>query len=719
MAQVNYNFEEKHYGKEVYIFFDEFDKKDLSLVGGKGANLGKMTKAGFPIPYGFCVTTEAYKEFISFNKLSEYIIEVIKGASLENINEIGSKIRKTIEEAEMPENISLEIVSSVKKVGVDNFYAVRSSATAEDLAFASFAGQQDTYLNIIGDESLLKAVKKCWASLFTDRAILYRLQNNIEHEKVQMSVVVQKMVMPEPISPLGIDIFINMLPVIKGIKANEKSKLLKSAAGRIYADIAGILKLKKLRTKYSLILANADALMGEALEELIQREEFESWISGEKPNIKPFLKYITPIAAKIVKNIAFSNLDGTVEFMNNYIGQREKKAKEKVFKAKQGIEKYEVGNIYEDLKIILPRLAPGIIAFKLLEKLEFKLLGTNHYINAIVKGLEGNITTEMGLLTGDLADMVRQSESLISELKNDDYKTLISRINNLNGHDEFKEKFNSFINKYGVRAPGEIDIARDRWIEDPEPLTKSILAIANTSKKGIHREEYKETVRKAKIAAEDMIKEIHAKHGKIKAARTKRLINVLRNSLPIREHHKFLMMRLCMIFKRELLEEARILVEKDNLVEAKDIFYVGFDELYEAILNNKNLEELVKQRKEDYEHYKKLRAPRVITSVGEEIKAGYKDKDIPEGALAGIPVSSGVIEGIAKVITDPSKAVLNKGEILVAPFTDPEWTPLFINAAGLIMEVGGVLTHGTVVAREYGIPAVVGISDATKTIKTG
>lgn len=865
--------------KKYILFFDEFDKKELPLVGGKGANLGEMTKAGFPVPYGFCVTTEAYKEFIRCNKLSEFIKENIKDANLENIDKIGNKIREKIEQLEVPEGVTQAIISSFNKAGAYNAYAVRSSATAEDLAFASFAGQQDTYLNIKGEKALLNSVRKCWASLFTDRAILYRLQNKIEHEKVNMSVVVQKMVLPdksgimftadpvsghrgiisidasyglgealvsglvspdiykykksimkiqskdisdkklaimpvesggtkkveitgkkstsqvmkdsqikklaelgmkiekhygcpqdiewciendkfyivqsraitslfplpaplpkddkahiyislnhiqvmtEPISPLGIDIFVNMLPVTNGIKVQEKCRFLKSASGRIYIDITDLMRLKKIGEKFSSVLKNADALMSEALAELTKREDYETWIKGNKPNIKSFLKYITPILIKVVKNFFISNTEGTVDFINNYIKNREKEAAEKVFNSKQGIERlktiYQVGNLYKDSKIIIPYLAPGMIAFKELEKFESKLLGTNHYVNEIVKGLEGNVTSEMGLLTGDLADMVRESKSLISELENEDYRTLVLRINNLNGYEKFKESFNAFIDRYGVRASGEIDIAKDRWIENPEPLVKSILAIADTSKEGVHRKEYRDTIRKAKIAAEDMVKEIEAKHGKIKAVIAKRLISVLRNTLPIREHHKFLMMRLCMIFKKALLEEAKVLVEKGHLAEEKDIFYIGFRELYDAILNNENLKELVKQRKEDYEHYNKLRAPRVITSDGEEIKAGYNRKDLPQGALAGIPVSSGVIEGIAKVITDPSKAALNKGEILVAPFTDPGWTPLFINAAGLVMEVGGQLTHGTVVAREYGIPAVVGIVDATKNIKTG
>jgi pyruvate,water dikinase len=870
---------EKIMEKKYTLYFDEIDKKDLPLVGGKGANLGEMTKAGFPVPFGFCVTTESYKEFINYNKLYDFIVEEIEDANLENISKVGAKIREKIEQSEMPEKVTQEIIKAVQYTGIDNYYAVRSSATAEDLAFASFAGQQDTYLNIKGKESIINSVRNCWASLFTDRAILYRLQNKIQHEKVHMSVVVQKMVLPDiagimftadpvsghrgiisidasyglgealvsglvspdiykfkkksmkieskniadkklaimpiqgggtkkvditgeksksqvmkdsqikklselgmkiekhygcpqdiewclendnlyivqsraitslfplptpmpnddgmhtyisinhlqvmtdPISPLGIDIFRNMLPFGKGVKREDKYKILTSAGGRIYADINGIMHFKKLKAKLPAILSNADALMAEALGELIQRKDFDAELKGSKPSLKPFLKYISPIAIKIIKNLVFTNPEGTVEFMNNYIKQREENSKQAILSAKQGVERldaiYEAANLYEDTKIIFPYLAPGVLAFKALEKLEKKLLGTDHYTNIIAKGLEGNITTEMGLLTGDLADMIRKSQSLINEFEKEDYRTLVQRINKMQGNDEFKKNFNAFINQYGVRASGEIDIARERWIENPEPLVKSILATINTSKEGIHREEYRNTIEKAKIAAEDMVKEIEAKHGKLKAKIARRFIRVLRNDFPIREHHKFMMMRLCMIFKKVFLEEAKILVEKNYLDEEKDIFYIGFGELYKAIENNESLKALVEQRKEEYEHYGKLSAPRVITSEGEEIKAGYKRDNLPEGALVGIPVSSGVIEGIAKVITDPSKAALNKGEILVAPFTDPGWTPLFINADGLVMEVGGLLTHGTVVAREYGIPAVVGISDATKKIKTG
>jgi len=530
-------------------------------------------------------------------------------------------------------------------------------------------------------------------------------------------------VMTDPISPLGIDILRIILSFDKGAKSDKEYKILKSAAGRIYIDLSVLLQYKKLRGGIPLFMKNVDALLSEALAELINRPDFETRIKKNKEAGKALRKFLMPIVIKAIKNVTYRKSEGAIEFVNDYIGNRLKSAAEVISNSKQGIEKleaiYEAACFYKDFQALLPIMAPGIVSFKALQELEQKLLGTHKYVDIIVKGLEGNITTEMGLLVGDMADLVRKSTDLVEEFNNEDYSTLNKRINKLIGHEELKNKFNDFMGIYDMRAAGEIDMAKDRWIENPEPLAKAILSIVNTSEEGIHRKEYKETMERAKRAAEGFIKEVTAKHGKIKGSIVRRLIMVLRNYMPVREHPKYLIMKLILIFKNALLEEAKVLVQKGYLEEEKDIFYSSFWELYNAVGNNESLIELIKLRKEEYQHFRKLSAPRVLTSDGEEIKAGYKKNNLPEGALAGIPVSSGVVEGIARVITDPSKAYINKGEILIAPFTDPGWTPLFINAAGLVMEIGGLLTHGTVVAREYGMPAVVGITDATKRIKTG
>jgi rifampicin phosphotransferase len=181
--------------------FKFIDKTKLALVGGKGANLGELTRIeGVQVPDGFCVTTEAYKEIIGnneeFNSLMDHLAN-LKADNRKEISETSAKIRKVIEEIAIPKGVHNEIARHLEQLGERNAYAVRSSATAEDLLTASFAGLQDTYLNIIGKEAILKHISKCWASLFTDRAIVYRLQNGFDHRKVWLSVVIQKMIFPD------------------------------------------------------------------------------------------------------------------------------------------------------------------------------------------------------------------------------------------------------------------------------------------------------------------------------------------------------------------------------------------------------------------------------------------------------------------------------------------------------------------------------------------
>ncbi|HTF27662.1 MAG TPA: PEP/pyruvate-binding domain-containing protein, partial [Flavitalea sp.] len=180
--------------------FKDVDKTKLEVVGGKGANLGELSRIeGVKVPAGFCVTTEVYKEITEnreFNLLMDQLA-ILKADNRKDISETSAKIRKAIEEVAIPKGLDNEITRRLEHLGERNSYAVRSSATAEDLPTASFAGQHDTFLNITGKESILRHISKCWASLFTERAVIYRLQNGFDHRKVYLSVVVQKMVFPE------------------------------------------------------------------------------------------------------------------------------------------------------------------------------------------------------------------------------------------------------------------------------------------------------------------------------------------------------------------------------------------------------------------------------------------------------------------------------------------------------------------------------------------
>jgi len=181
--------------------FNEIDSTNLPAVGGKGANLGELSKIReLQVPEGFCVTTNAYKRMIEHNNEFNLLLDqlsYIKVSEKEKIEEISKKIRGVIESVEIIKEIEEAINRSISKLGEKYAYAIRSSATAEDLPTASFAGQQDTYLNIMGKDAILQHVRKCWASLFTDRAVTYRIQNNFDHRKVYLSVVVQRMIFPQ------------------------------------------------------------------------------------------------------------------------------------------------------------------------------------------------------------------------------------------------------------------------------------------------------------------------------------------------------------------------------------------------------------------------------------------------------------------------------------------------------------------------------------------
>jgi pyruvate,water dikinase len=194
---------------------------------------------------------------------------------------------------------------------------------------------------------------------------------------------------------------------------------------------------------------------------------------------------------------------------------------------------------------------------------------------------------------------------------------------------------------------------------------------------------------------------------------------MLRNFTGYREYPKYSMVNHYFIYKQALMKEAELLVQYGTIQEREDVFYLSFEEFREAVKSKTLDYDVIHQRKEDYRLYEKLTPPRVITSDGEIITGRYKKENLPEGSIAGLAVSAGIIEGRARVILNMEDADLENGDILVTTFTDPSWTTLFVSIKGLVTEVGGLMTHGAVIAREYGIPAVVGVENATSLIKDG
>lgn len=859
------------------IEFIEIQKEDYSLVGGKGYNLGDMLKSGFPVPNGFCITTNAYLDFLKYNNLNEFIEKMSLEKNQKLIGKVSKDIRKKIEEGILPEGIKKSIIETYKKSGDNYSYAVRSSAIAEDTDFASFAGQQDTYLNVKGEEGLINAIIKCFASLFTERAMIYRVRNNIPFKDVIMSVIVQRMVssessgimftanpitghrqeicidagfglgeamvsgivtpdtyvvdmrnnkiirkqlgekqskiisnkdggvekvdvidinsdkqvlddstilklssygkkienhynspqdiewcienekiyfvqsraitslldlplpspsdnkfhtyislnhiqmMTKPISPLGTDVLRRLLSFERNAKSENDYKFLKTSVGRMYIDISILLGDKTFSKFIVSFMENISSQMKQGLINIVEKDEFKNNKYINKQDVKALKRFIFPRLLGGFKNIFLKKPVSSVEFLNRYIENRISEARDKLKNVEKGRELEvlpEIIDFRNDFKVLLPRMMAGIGSFVILGKLEKKWLGNNDYTNRIVKGLEGNLTTEMGLLTGDMADIIRKSPELVNLFEENNSDKIFEYVDNLPESEEFKRMFTSFINKYGMRCSGEIDIKNKRWKEDLSPLINSILSMTKSSIENSHRKEYTDLIEDSKKAKIELINAVKKTKGGMKAKFIKRIANVLHSYLPVREHPKYLIINLLDICKETFLIKGDEMVKKGQLEKAEDIFYLTWFEL--SSLNNTldSVKELVSKRKEAYIYYEKIAPPPIMTSDGECIK-GEISNDNKDGILKGTGVSSGVIEGFAKVVMEPSKASINKGEILVAPYTDPGWTPLFINASGLVTEIGGMLTHGTVVAREYGIPAVVSLSDATTKIKTG
>ena len=278
----------------------------------------------------------------------------------------------------------------------------------------------------------------------------------------------------------------------------------------------------------------------------------------------------------------------------------------------------------------------------------------------------------------------------------------------------------AFLSKYGMRCAGEIDITRTRWSEKPTTLVPLILSnIKNFEPDASNRkfEQGRQEALKKEQELSGCLEQLPG--GKRKASETRRMIGLLRNLIGYREYPKYSLVNRYFIYKQALLKEAEKLVSANVIDEKEDIFYLSFEELREIISTKKVDYRVISQRKDDYKLYEKLTPPRVMTSAGENVAGEYKRENLPAGAMVGLAVSSGVVEGRARVILKMEDADLEDGDILVTSFTDPSWTPLFVSIKGLVTEVGGLMTHGAVIAREYGLPAVVGVENATKLIKDG
>lgn len=342
--------------------------------------------------------------------------------------------------------------------------------------------------------------------------------------------------------------------------------------------------------------------------------------------------------------------------------------------------------------------------------------GCEEEFEALDKGLRGNVTVAMVLELGDVADLARDDPAVAEALERG---AGLDEIRELDGSEEFVAAFERFLDVYGHRAAAELDPSRPRYREDPSPLLGTVRSKLASEHAGEHRERFD----RLEAEAEEAVRELErvADRGILGPVR-RRLVGPLaaryRSYKSTRETPKYAYTYLWAEFRRQVLGAGERLEREGAIDSVDDVWLFRLDELLSVLDGPDGATEVDLDERRSASHvHRGLRAPRVITSDGQIPRADPSTESSGSG-LVGVATSGGVAEGPARVVSDPRTDRLEDGEILVCPYTDPGWTPLFLNAAGLVSDVGGVFSHGSLVAREYGIPSVV-IDDATARIETG
>jgi pyruvate,water dikinase len=844
--------------------FQEIDQTQVAIVGGKGAHLGELSRIeGLRVPDGFCVTTDAYQRIMAqapsiddrLDRLSR-----LKPDDRAGISALSAEIRQTLEGIAIPEDLARAITRPLARLGEHAAYAVRSSATAEDSPTASFAGQQDTYLNVVGHggSAILRHVSRCWASLFTDRAVTYRLRNGVDHRKVHMAVVVQLMVFPQaagilftadPVtgnrkvtsveagfglgealvsglvnadvykvrdgeviakavaikrfaiyaSPAGgtqeqaieparqeqpaltdaqvvrlaqlgrrIEAHFGRPQDVEWCLVDDGFQIVQSrpittlfpipdagdrenhvyvsvghqqmmtapmkplglslfqltagrpmyvAGGRLFVDVARELASPASREGLLGVLGKGDPLIGDALRTILGRGDFiPSSLPSEGRGGAPAGGKPAPI-------------ETDPAIVSRLIGRNQASiaALKRDIRTKTGsaLLDFILADIPEMKRILFdPQSYQVIMAgmeatWWLNDQLQ-AWLGEKNAADTLTQSVPHNVTSEMGLALLDVADVIRPHPDVVAFLQQVEDEDFLDELAALAGGREARDAIRAFLDTYGMRCVGEIDITQPRWSERPSTLVSMILGNVKNFEPGAGQRRFEQGRQEARKMEQALLERLRGlPDGERKAEETRRMIDRVRTIVGYREYPKYGLVNRYAVYKQALLEEAQRLVEAQVLREQEDIFYLTFQELDDVVRTNEVDDQLIRQRKDAFVSYLALTPPRVLTSDGEVVAGAYRRDDVPAGALVGLPVSAGTVEGRARVILSMAEADLEAGDILVTAFTDPSWTPLFVAIEGLVTEVGGLTTHGAVIAREYGLAAVVGVEHATRLIRDG
>ncbi len=843
----------------------EVDGTQGALMGGKGAQLGELVRiGGIHVPAGFCITTDAFRAIVTgVPSLTERLdaLSSVSPHDREAISALSTEIRRTIEATTIPRDLVTDVTGALAKFDAQASYAVRSSATAEDLPTASFAGQQDTYLNVVGAMQVLEHISRCWASLFTERAVTYRLHNGVDHRLVHMAVVVQQMVFPEvagilftadPVtsnrkvatveaafglgeslasglvnpdvymvrddavvakavatkelaiyaSPSGGTHRVTIPPERQGLAALTDTQVLQlvglgrrieahfghpqdiewclddefqivqsrpittlfpiptagdqenhvyvsvghqqmmtdpmrplglslwqlttprpmaMAGGRLFVDVAAMLGSPGSRDALLGTLGRSDPLVGDALRTVLDRGDFipahgDQGAGGTGARAGANVDALAPIETDplIVVDLIGSG-DASIATLKRAIH------------AKSGTQLLDfIFSDLQELKRILfdPKshqvfMSAMEATWWLNETLE-TWLGERNVADTLTQSVPYNITSEMGLALLDLADAIRPYPAVVTFLQGVTNERFLDEMLTVAGGRAARDAIVTYLDRYGMRCVGEIDITRPRWSERPTTLLPLLLGNIKNFEDGAGAARFEHGRTKAEEMERDILALVRdLPDGERKAAETKQMIDRVRTFIGYREYPKYFMVSRYFVYKQALLKEAERLVQTSVLGQIEDVFYLTLEELRDVVHTNHVDDALIAERKHAFGSYGALTPPRVMTSDGEVVTGTYGRTDVPDGALIGLAVSAGTVEGRARVVLDLDDANFEAGDILVTTFTDPSWTPAFVAITGLVTEVGGVMTHGAVIAREYGLPAVVGVEHATGLIDDG
>ncbi|MGH7619914.1 MAG: rifamycin-inactivating phosphotransferase, partial [Gemmatimonadaceae bacterium] len=745
----------------------------------------------------------------------------LKADDHEAIRALSSGVRRSIETTPIPDDVAAAITRSVARLGEEHAYAVRSSATAEDLPTASFAGQHDTYLNVVGPAAILEHISRCWASLFTERAVTYRLHNGFDHGKVHMAVVVQRMVFSQaagilftadPVSGnrklafveasfgLGealVDGLVNAdVYEVRGDKVVSKTvgakqlavhaspsggtreraieperqqqpaltehqvvrlvqlgrrieahfgypqdiewcladddfmivqsrpittlfpvpavsdgenhvyvsvghqqmmtdpmkplglsvwqmttpRPMAEAGGRLFVDVTQLLASPASRTALLATLGKSDPLIRDALQTILDRGDFVRSLPDEGPAWAPPGAGSAAIETDpdIVTDL-IERSQASLAMLKHDVRQQSGSALLDFITADQ--ERKRIQFDPRSLQVIMA----GMEAAWWLNDHMHTWLGETNAADTLAQSVPNNVTSEMGLELLDVADVIRPHSEVVACLQNVEDEGFLNALDTLAGGRQARDAIRDWLDKYGMRGAGEIDITRPRWSERPTMLVPLILGNIKNFEPGASERRFEQGRQAAWTKEQELLGRLRAlPDGARKADETKRMIDRVRTFAGYREYPKYAMVSRYFVYKQALLGEAERLVQAGVLREKEDIFYLRFDELHGAVRTSHVDDQLIRRRKDEFNSYQALTPPRVLTSDGEGIAGAYRRDDLLPGALIGLPVSAGTIEGRARVIVDMAEADLEPGDILVTAYTEPSWTPLFVAIKGLV-----------------------------------